>query len=386
MKQPDFGDLRALMNAPYSRQIWEQLCDWVNNWDADDYRHTVLPYLEGHLHIWDDTRRFVPRRWQKDFVEGNAVQGIEIARSLDLANWTRNKRYMRWSQHTFSPELFSNPGWKYIAHLDLSNNVLDEAGLELFSSSPYNEKLRVLLLQRMAMHERDLTRMVELLADAPWLAQLEHLDLSHLDCPSTRLFEYTNLPELHTLVLRDTHSFQSVKVLAENHPDLPLRHLDISQTKDVVYHQIDRLGVFTQLEHLSMSMCHFYVSSMKALGESAVSHSLRRLEMSGCMIDRKKLEALCTHWPEQSSLEVLDLSNNPLDKEAIERLLAHPLCTRLEELNLSNSNLDQDTLELLVGSGSFSSDAQVLLYGNTSDEAMRQRIAKDPELSDIFKL
>ena len=59
---PDFGDLRSLMNEPYSRQIWDQLCTWIEQWEPEDREGRVLPYLDGHLHQWLDEERFVPPR------------------------------------------------------------------------------------------------------------------------------------------------------------------------------------------------------------------------------------------------------------------------------------------------------------------------------------
>lgn len=386
MKTSDFGDLRALMNAPYSRQVWEQLCDWVYIWDAQDYKDTVLPYLQGHLHIWDDERRFVPKRWQLRLINGESVQGMEVARSLNLAGWTRSRSHMLWGEKTFPETLFTSTQWSHIARLDLSDNVLDELLLDAMATKAHFDALHVLSLSRLELHECSVDDMVSKLVYASWVTRLKEIDLSYLASSPDQLFERVAMPGLHTLKLRKVASLKTIKALSTHHPTTPLRVLDISGSKDVIYHQINALKPFSGLTHLNLSECMFYASSMDQLGTLPMTQSLHTLELRMCGLDHKKVMALLSNWPHASALRSLDLSGNALSLNTVRAMLTHPMCAQLTELNLFDCHLKDDALSAIIDSGVFTQDAHVNLLGNKPSDSLREGLAMQPELSSTFRL
>ncbi len=396
--KPLFGDLRAMMNAPYSRQIWEQLCDWAHQWEPHEYKTTTLPYLEGHLHIWDDALRFMPRRWLEAFIDNKPVQGAELVRTLDLAGWTFSGMSSGRNLASFPQTLFAQPQLRHLTRLVLSDNIFTQESFEALTSCPHLTNLAALDLretrqnQTLSVHDQ-----TNLLMEASWLASLHELDLSRSEFDFSAIFARLHFAHLHTLKLNHATTLEALAQLITYNPQAPLKHLEITHTEDLVSRTsynasgltvplLQRLDVFDTLSHLDLSHTIMYATEAAQLAERSFTPTLHTLDLWSCQLYGLALRAMLEKWPHHSSLRCLNLGKNKLDADSIAALIEHPLYPQLEQLHLFDCQLEDDALNLIIDSERSTQIAHINIAKNHASDTLIQSLRTQPHLSERFRL
>ncbi|MEM1348848.1 MAG: hypothetical protein AAGI01_09850, partial [Myxococcota bacterium] len=149
MHPHDFGDIRSLVNEPYSVHVWAQVCSWVQEFDGEELHARVLPYVEGSLRRWTDEQRAVPRMWLRRLMEGTDVPWMPVARAL-IAHRIQHPSYAPWSHPKpalLLSRILGRPELEHLALLDFSYSWLTAKDLTACSETPYLEQLSRLVLR-----------------------------------------------------------------------------------------------------------------------------------------------------------------------------------------------------------------------------------------------
>jgi len=227
--------------------------------------------------------------------------------------------------------------------------------LELVLHSEHLRSLRRLHLQ--AVHLLGpLT--VELVLQAPWVSQLEYLNLSmnQLTVESVRLLTQTpTLSQLRELVLscNELIGNQGVLQLLRSPLGEQLRLLEVTNTNVTGpgVRQLANLPQLAGLEGLRLGNNDLGGSGAEALLQSPHLSGLRQLDLSSTRIGLRGLRAL-SERPALPQLEELKLNNALPTLEALRILLRAPTLRSLQRLDLGNNPmLDERGVRLLVEQG-----------------------------------
>ena len=176
-----------------ARSLWLHLCERFQDFEDEELIERAAARLEPLLETWSATQRFTPYSWIEYLLEGEPVDWMAIARSLDL----RGKRigYVHADLLSQSPELI------HLTHLNMAYNGLQNAGTEALLSEPVIANLTHLDLAGNSVELNG----VKAIASCEHLARLTHLDLTGnwVDDEGARaLAESPHLSALQSLVLR----------------------------------------------------------------------------------------------------------------------------------------------------------------------------------------
>jgi Ran GTPase-activating protein (RanGAP) involved in mRNA processing and transport len=382
-----FGELRSLLQRAPEPQTWGALCALLERWPDDgSLAEQALPYCEAQLRGWEDSWRVAPRRWIARVLSGDKLPALALARRLRVhVQLTDRDKMQRLIEHpalghitqldlagTSLHEHMVGPLMERLAEhnrlraLDLSDNdVLGalDAWLQDEPDKPPLERLSLANVTRATSNNaQPMALPLVRLARAPLVRGLRHLDLSRnplgvggsagLDA----LVEVADAaPVLESLWLEH----------CEGHHGLPCMH-------------IFALSGWEALRHLSLRGNLFLHGGAHVLREApAVLGRLKTLELGECRIDDATLDTLFEPLTEGHSwgLTALDLSDNPLTDQAVERLLALPWVGQLRLLNLSATQLTDAGALALITSPRLHPSARVVLNGNGFNEVTLAAIA-----------
>lgn len=339
-QQPDFGDLRSLMNEPYSRQIWDQLCLWVEQWPHDDLHARVLPYLEGHLHQWSDAQRFFPKRWVQKLMEGSQQEHPEfqIARLLSL----RSVVEARWGDTDDAKLLqsFSSRALSHVKILDVSYNAAEaRTYAALFACEQLHALQELRLVSSSAANKNENAGWFEGFASAPFVAQLRALDLrdNALTLEELSPLFSRTLPNMQSLLLgKNELDLALFPKLTETLPalkSLQLSHMDLSKST------FELLGL-SALRHLELSTAQCDPATLESLKHATFAPALRTLQLWGCE-QSADFVSVCEAESRLSALHDLTLAHCGLQDAHMERLVESPGFAKLRALSLPGNALTQ---------------------------------------------
>lgn len=377
---PDFGDLRSLMNEPYSRQIWDQLCDWIEHWDPDDREGRVLPYLDGHLHQWLDEERFVPPRWVKQLIDASSEHTyMSIARFLSLRGHARTDR---WS----TPETLFNV-WNFssvnaITILDMSHNTFES--MDEWKYLYACEHLSSLEDLRLAYIDpaHDAPGWLEGLENAAFTKQLRALDLGscQLEEEELEVLFRCDCSSLRSLDLSNNNiTFNTLKKTREVFPDLEeLTLANLSFEKQ----SIEPILALSRLKKLSISRGELDHAHYEALGTAPFAQNLTHLSLWGNKVGRNAAFYLFEK-SNYASLRELEICVAQFNHVALEEFLKSAHADKIEVLKLNNNMLTDKAIDILIESDRLKNLKSLNLLNNPTTSEGVKRIKEDPHLGPI---
>ena len=377
-----FGEARSALARGPSPSAWRGLCEAIDRCSPARQEAELLPYLAGHLASWPDALCVAPQAWVDALLDGEWTPGLRLARRLDLRSLALGPADLeRLDQH----EALSG-----VRVLELSGNALGAQGAQVMSAwRRISRSLHTLQVSDCALGDEGVAQ----LAKAPWLAQLDELDLaqnwlgpSALDALARQQWLSVKRLDLSGALL-DEGSLrclgQAAPVLEELRAisaRLPVAALvSLGQGFERLWRlelgamlnddAIERWAAQPQapprLRELRLGGNRFGARGACALAPSALLAHVEALELSFNPIEDRGLEALCAQpslrlrrlwldgcglsarsgralargaWPGQ--LQVLSLKRNALGGAGLEALLLQgPSLLQLERLHLSSNHI-----------------------------------------------
>lgn len=319
----DLGDIRSLLNRPYSRRVWARVCDWVASQPPDEVARTIAPYIDDHLRHRSDRERPTPRHWRAALMSGAPVAGMQIVRELSLRGFSppHERRHRDEALMGGLYRLSQRPELRHITTLDVSFNRFSSEALEALAVSEVLTGVRRLVARELSCVEGG--HPLTILSRAGWFEQLESLDVR-----STSLNEGDFSPALFTRAAR--------------------------------------------LEELDLSKNPIGAHAIEELSESSLGATLRRLGASRVGLGEDFSAAAL----EFQSLTRLDLSFNALDG-AITTLRDAPWRRQLTHLDLtSTSRAGDDGVVALARCGEFAALEHLALASNGLTDAAVRALAR----------
>lgn len=257
-----FAQLRSLLQRPASPQLWSLICEQLDAWQEPELSQLALPYAAGILARWPkEVAREAPSRWTDALMWGKDEPRHSLCDGLLI--------------QTFGAQAATST-----THL---------------VRSPRLSQLRSFKCWHPPLYEQDLTR----LGQAPWLGQLEVLDLS-----------------------------------SQPHGDLCAQF--------IAYHT-----KLSKLEQLSLNSTTLTARGLQALSGASHLSTLRALDLSNNTLNAAALEAL-PRQPAWSTLEALHLNGVSLTDDGLALLLRHLRTANLKRLALSNNRLSPASIDMLA--------------------------------------
>lgn len=301
----DFGELRSLIQAAPSSQVWARLCELLASWPEPQRREAAMPYVQDHLRRigWAQFDATAPQEWLHQLNRGE-LDGVllelpvkvELLGGLDVfqaQHWSRGP----WSRlrslslrHTArEPAVISALGqasWPALESLDLRACQLDDEAMEALS------RWRLPSIKSLEVGFNQFShRGLEALCSSEWWPQLEELSLGHASLSS------------HTMQLL-----------------------------------VDAGKSATSLKALTISRWPFDWPTARALGDAPWAHRIERLALNACGLGPDELGALFVGvgW---AGLVDLELGNNRFGALAMRVLDRLDGFESLDRLSLSYNNL-----------------------------------------------
>lgn len=271
--------------------------------------------------------------------------------------------------------LLSSPAFSNLRHLRLSRQDIDMEAFERLMASPLLSSL-----ERLELTGVGLCSCAGLIAGAPQLSQLTHLNLSDnlLNAQDWRaLLESESLCQLQALLLQqnDLSADQDtvfdikspshatpIETLCIGRNDFPpgwcerfthnprwqgLRFLDLRNTQSALsdWRKLWEWGGCQSLRRLGVSGSIRSPEHCQVLADSTQLEALQALDVSGCQLGRRGLMTLLGEAGIGANLRQLNISRNAADGVFLAALSEQPLLQTLTQLDLSSSCLDQEGTE-----------------------------------------
>jgi Ran GTPase-activating protein (RanGAP) involved in mRNA processing and transport len=368
---PDFGELRALLQRPPSEDGWLLLTGVIDHareaLPEDEFEHQWIDYARDHLKSWPPHLRKCPEHWCEALLQGQLpTSHLQLVRHLDLTEKLGSKQAklrrvvgcahlsdlerLELGNPELSPQalatlLYEGP-WKnlrellvtrvelsdepqLLAHencanletLELNQNELQPEVLEALLQSASSSKLRALsITNNPALGPRAASH----IADNPELADLRVLELCGcgiLGQGLRALAASPNLARLDKLGLRQNRIEPGAIEVLEHAPWANLTELDIAG-------------------------CLVGDHGAKPLLAFPFASALRTLEASGCGLGPEGL-ALVAHAEDFKNLRVLDVTNNDLGG-GLPEAFAGCVWEALEVLDMRFNGLRDDDVRALL--------------------------------------
>jgi len=353
---PDFGDVRSLMNEPYSAQIWDQVCAWVQEFEGDELKARVLPYMDGHLRRWTDEQRVVPRTWLQRLIEDQGVPWMPVAKAL-IAHRVQLKSRRHWIKQSYEiSRILERSELRHIAVIDFSYSWFAPQDLAAFKASPHLDQLFRLVLRGVTLEDGVVWGT---LFDATSMPELASLDMSSCkldDEDAERLVYAKNFGELVELSLWDNHLTRHAMVaLGEAPRTANLQILDLGRNP---------LGQ----------------PGLEALGH----RGLRALRLDQTQLGDKGAEWLASAGFHE--LEELNLWKNAVGDDGVAALAASPSLGGLHMLNLGRNDVGDAGAMAIAESSVLTELRELNLFGNRISDAGAFALAGSPNLAHLDAL
>lgn len=303
-----FGEVRSALERGPSPSAWLALCESLEAITPGRFDAELWPYLSAHLQHWPETLCVAPGRWVDAMLEGQSAPWFRLVRALDLRQLELDlDDIARLDQH----EALSS-----VRILELSGNALGEQGAKVLATwERISRSLHTLRVGECGLGDEGLT----ILSHAPWLAQLDELDLS-----------------------QNKLSAQGLDALSRQQW-LSLKRLDLSGNL-INGHGLRCLSVAAPiLEQLRLISARLSPQALEAFGQGFAR--LERLEL-GAMLN----DAALIHWAHQRCLprlSALILRNNRFGPLGAAALANSQMIEPLKVLDLSFNAISDRGLEAI---------------------------------------
>jgi hypothetical protein len=259
-----FGELRSLLQQPYTPELWERLCAWLPEQDPDSLERELVPYAASILARWPLGSRPMPHPWHQRLLAHNdpgrfptdhpgpAGPYIRAAGSLLLTG-------RRAARPNDLRRLARSPHLGAIEALTLEDLTLLPEDVESLCDEPSLDDLHALTLRRTSPNPRHLP---DLLTRRRW--RLRHLTVDGLHLPPDFFAALAAHPSRDTLTLLDLPvtllDDDAVLALASALPP-NLTHLRLTcarASRDALAALLDALGDLPHLAHLDLFGADLY--------------------------------------------------------------------------------------------------------------------------------
>lgn len=291
-----FGELRSVLGRGPSPSAWLALCEIMESWPASRFEAELLPYLSVQLARWPDQLCVAPGRWVDALLEGQSAAYLRLIRHLDLRHLELEPQDLVLLDHH---EALSS-----VRILALSHNTIGAAGAQVMARwARLSRSLHTLSLEDCQLGDEGLAT----LAQAPWLAQLDELELGQ-----------------NRLTSRGLHDLSKQQWLS-------LKRIDLSGNL------LDQRGLLHLgqaapiLESLKLISARLRPEALSAFGQGF--DRLERLEL-GAMLN----DAAMIHWSKVATppaLKTLILRSNRIGPLGAAALAQSAMMQTLIELDLS---------------------------------------------------
>ncbi len=303
-----FGEMRSLLHQKPDADSWSALLTLMERWHADDphsFEDRAVPYAAQHASRWPDRERVVPQRW--------------------LRQLRTQKSYEPW---------WGQMGRAIKLH-DLPNREFVKGVIRSVAHSPMMQTMTVLELPGGYMRNFA----VWTLSRSPYLSNVRELDLSYNGLSNwgiNAMLRASHTQNLRRLLLNGNGlGVRESAAIASGLDWTQLEELELSHNRldEAALVALSRGSIASNLKkfELERNMCGD--EGAKALGRSPLVGQLAELNMARNQIAAQGARALTSLT---STLEVLDLSGNPLGLEGVQQLQGAGGMSRLKALRLGD--------------------------------------------------
>lgn len=355
----DFGELRSLIQAQPSSQVWARLCELLASWPEPQRREAALPYVQDHLRRvgWAQFDAAAPQEWLHQLNRGE-LDGVllELPVKVELAGGLDVFQAQHWSRGPWSrlrslslrhaprePAVISALGqasWPALARLDLRACQLDDEAMQALS------RWRLPSIKALDVGFNQFGRAgLEALCSSDWWPQLEELSIGHSSLSS------------HTMQLLVEAGQQARDLKALKIERWPFDWPTARALGDAPWaHRIERLALnacglgpdelgalfvgvgWHSLVDLELGNNRFGALAMRVLDRLDGFEDLERLSLSYNSLGPEQV-ATSALLARARSLSTLDLSRNPLGDVGVERLSVAQEWSALKHLELTGAQL-----------------------------------------------
>lgn len=354
-----FGDLRSLMQQHASPQLWETLCEMLDEVDPGEMIELWLPYIHGYQRQWPESLGKAPERWIQTLF-GGEDDIPQMGAALSLSVRDRDVGDEEIFELTCCPHVdnLRTLALGYERRVPWRREKITFGCVRDIIKCEHLQGLRNLQLTGQHLGAESLAALLS----PEGLPSLQVLDMSYNDLeflqPSTLAGISHNLCELS---LRDTElTLQGMTALTEAGLLDGLRRLDLSHNRGLDMRGLIELietPRWGDLQGLGLSGCNLTPGMLASLFAAIPISSLTRLEIADNELfdeDPSQLVASLRFLGQQSvGLRHLDLGSTGLNDRAILALIDSGLFTELEELVLSGNQLGHEAISALVASDFF---------------------------------
>ncbi len=269
----EFGELRSLLQSPYSPALWDEVCAWLEVQDATLLERDLIPYASSILSRWPLDSRPIPMAWHTRLLAhgdpgrfptdhpGAAGHYIRAAGSITLSG-----RGTQVSRPNDLRRLARSPFVGDIEGLTLEDLTLLPEDVDALCDEPSLDDLRALTFRRTSPDPR---RLSEIFSRRVW--RLSHLAFRGIQ-PSPDVFSIlADHPSNASLTRLDLGltllDDDAILTLARSLPP-SLEHLDLScvrASREALLVLLDALSELTELRHLDLFGADVYPRDLDAL-------------------------------------------------------------------------------------------------------------------------
>ncbi len=393
------GQLRFLLYRAPGGDAWGALCRELERWPIDGQTEMLCSYAQELLEAWPDDIRQIPEDWIVHLEEGRQVPWWTLCRCFRTRVLHREVKSIRvvstlpvmgavtwldlsekelavkawnalWSGRYLSQVhtvqgVNAGVSSRRVGHLcraslpalkvlDLSRNALRASGVRILASPdverwPHLRTVRLVACQLNA-------KAIEALAQAPWLRELELLDLSPNKLGNKGIAQLAQVDlegksSLKHLVCRNVScSAEGANVLWRAPWLEGLESLDLSQNMlgTMDHYALLHGNILQNVKTLNLEACRLHDKGLIALAKHSNARKLRNLDLSRNGITALGLAQLLRS-PLMLELETLNLSHNRLGDEGCALIARAEACKRIVHVNVSNNGITARGFEALLG-------------------------------------
>lgn len=304
--------------------------------------------------------------------------------------------------------LFVRQDWPNLMSLDLTRSPLGESNIDALARAELMQRLQSLDLHLVGLKDQGLDR----LSHGAAMAQLQELGLGAnriSDLALERFFERQALPALMRLDLSNNPQLERALITMPARLRAQLRALKLGAgaplTKRALLDPLTQ-GDWTGLEALTLSQSPIRAELITKLLQAPSLQQLRELalvmvsftdelsfleqpgaplaslRLTRATLDMRALDALAgERW---GSLKRLDLSGCVVDAQALLAWARRPMAASLEELNLASTGLDDEALNALARRSA--GLKRLDLSNNPISDASMAQLASLPTMGSLLEL
>lgn len=350
----DFGWLRSLLQRPASKQLWEELCQLIDQADDRQAREQFIPYIQSYLKRWPkDFERQVPDTWAYSLCHGDAPLKLALCDALHLDG----EKPVNAIENLVECHYLSG-----LEHLCLADWTFTDHEVSLLANALQCDALKHLSIHRCEFTDAQLALLCQ---QAQWLGQIQHLSLWGNQITSDGLKQLAQTPSLSSLEI--------------------LSLWDNDVTSDGVEALADA-PFFKHLHRLDFDDNLIDDEGLIALAHARSIERITSFELYENKVSFRGLEAICAS-PIFAHLKTLNIRfNTKISPHGIHAMADSPMLASLEHLNIAGCHVDDDTLETLVMSPNFKGTKCLIAWSNQITDEGARILASSPYVADLDTL